>query len=685
MKRVNYIQWKCPLLVIFAETSGYKKYFCRRKFVQIMKKLIKKSAIIKDTTSDSLKNRIKKHGTKKNLPLLEEFERLWMGMQGMRDTRKRNFRYVFGDQWGDLVQDERGRWVTERSRIMQRTGGIALQNNHLFKVVNSIVGVYCKSQSMPVCFARQEDADAKSQMMTNALQTNYERNEMKELLQNCIYEIVCGGLPVLTEEWGAHEGEEDSYTYPVNPDYFVFRNKGTDPRMWDVDLVGEIRDFTLGELANRLAESEYDYKQIEAIYAPFLNDGMDFVDAETKLNDPVFATPPTSNLCRTYCIWTLEYKRRYRCYDPMDLEQPLFRIEVEDLTAIEAENEARILEGVKMGWELAEVPLIEYKEIVDQYWHYQMLSPMGDILEEYDSPYEHGSHPYIFTPHHYINGKIFPFIGVIIDQQRYINRLISLHDLAVQNAAKGVKMIPTNVLGGLSPKQFAKQWTEIGGYVFYTPDPKMPNAVPQVVTTNATNIGTSELLQLEVEWINDISTVSGAMQGAQANAGTPASRYAMEMQNSTTSVSSLFARFNSFELQLARKKLKMIHQYYQEPRNISVQHSSNYFSYAMYQPQEVADIDFSVSVKQEAETPVARMAINDLVTQMWQTGVISAKQMLSWGYFPGSDRMIQELEAAEEAQAQQGMAQGMSPELMQQVASGANQDTVAQVRDVLRG
>lgn len=663
-----------------------------------MKKLIKKSAFIKKTTSNSLKNRELKDATTKgkNLPLLELFEHLWWGMADIREKRLRNFRYVFGDQWGDTVKDENGRYVTERERIAKRTGGIVLQNNHLFKVVNSIVGVYAKSASLPVVFARQEGADAKSQMMTNALQTNYDNNEMKDILVHEMYEAVCGGLPVLVEEWGCHDGVEDSYTYEVNPQYFVFRSKGNDPRMWDVDIVGEIRDYTLGELASTIAESEYDYKQLEAIYAPFMDDGLDII-SQTKKNTSYntdFYCPPTHNLCRTYHIWTQEYKPRYRMYDPMDTEQPIYRIELEDLDFILQENAKRKAEAIAMGWDETDVPLImftdkdgnmyeEPHQIIDQYWHFQMLSPNGYVLTEYDSPYEHKSHPYIFTAHHYINGDIFPFIGVIIDQQRYINRLISLHDLAVQNAAKGVKMIPTNVLGGMSPKQFAKQFVEIGGYVFYTPDPKMPSAVPSVVTTNATNIGTSELLKLEVDWINEISTVSGALQGASPGSGTAASLYAMQMQNSTTSISSLFQRYNSFEMQLARKKMKTIHQFYQEPRNISLQHSNGYANYGMYDPKAVEDIDFTVAIKQSAETPVARMLVNDLVKELWQTGVLSAKQMLKYGYFEGADQIIQDMDAAEEQAQHGGQVQGMSPEATQQVTQQADPNVVSQVQGAL--
>lgn len=212
-----------------------------------MKKLIPKSQFRKGTTADSIKNRIARtRSDKKNAELLHRCEEAWNSLDKFRRTRLRNFRYVFGDQWGDRVKNEKGEWVTERSRIEKRTGGIALQNNHLVKIVNTLAGLYAKTAAVPVCFARKQGADLKSQMMTNALQTNWETNRMKDLLISEIYEMICGGCPVCTEEWNVHEGVEDSYTYPVNPSHFFVETKIYDPRHWDTSLIGEIRDYTIG-------------------------------------------------------------------------------------------------------------------------------------------------------------------------------------------------------------------------------------------------------------------------------------------------------------------------------------------------------------------------------------------------------------------------------------------------------
>lgn len=651
-----------------------------------IKKLIPKSRFYNRTsTADSVKERIKRSGDegKTNIQLLNRVRSCWENMDEFRKTRLRNLRYVFGDQWGDLVKDKDGKYVTERERIARRTGGIVLQNNHLIKIVNTLVGLYAKTATLPVCFARKKDSDRKSQMMTNALQTNWENNMMKDLLISQMTEFICGGASILTEEWASHNGVEDSYTYPVDPSFFFFESKTNDPRHWDDSMVGEIRDYTLCELAAELAESEYDYRQLEEIYAPYINRGELIPDDNASSKDNLsFDTPSSVAPCRTYHVWTLENKPRYRCVDFMDFKNPVYRIETKDISRIRQENQKRKIMAMQQGIDETDIPYIEYKYIIDQYWHFQMLAPDGRVLTEYDCPFEHMSHPYTYKFHHFVNGHIIPFISVVIDQQRYINRLITLHDLAITSSVKGVKMIPKDcVPDGMTEKRFAEKFVEIGDFIFYNPSPT--GAKPEVITTNSTNIGTAELLSLELSFINDITSVSEALQGKTPGNQVPASRYMMETQNATTSISGLISKFSTFENMVARKKMKTIHQYYTSPRNISLEHSAGYAEFQEYDPKLVQDIDFTVAIKESAESPVNRMMNNDLFKLMWQQGQLSAEQLLTYGYFPGTEGLLQALRSAGEQVEQNGQLQQIPQEQVQQATAGANPQILQQLQGAL--
>lgn len=630
-----------------------------------MKRLIPKSRFRKEeiTKGDSIKDKKSlRKDAKLNTELLYRARQAWDNLFDFRERRKRIIRYIHGDQWGDWVLDENGNPVRERERIMKRLGGIVLQSNYMIKYFTTLKGVYAKSASLPVCFARQQKADAKSSMMTNTLQTNYENNNELDLLIYEFGELLRGGMPVVVEEWSNHNGIEDSYTFDVNPDYFFFEGGGNDPRLWDETLVGEIRDYPLGELAEELSREDedciYTYEALKDIYRSYLRNEYDlnaiqYTDANKDIS---WDLPSKENLCRTYRIWTKEHRIRYRCVDIMDRETPLYKIEENDLPQVLAENEKRIQEGTNAGMSIDDIPLIEYKQIWDQYWYLHILGPNGEVLLEKETPYEHGSHPYVYCAYEYVNGDIIPFMNNIVDQQRAVNRLLTQKDAMVQQALKGLKMIPKDcVPEGMSNYEFAEQFVEIGSFIFYTPS--RSGNKPEVITTNSQDAGVTELLQMHKASMEEITNISGALQGQTPSSGTSASRYAMETENSNTAIASLIKKFNTFEIDLARKKLKTIQQYYNEPRNISTSRSSGYVDYMMYEPKEVRDIDFMISIKEGADTPVSRMLLNDLAMQMWQAGQISAEQMLQSSYYPGKEELLQAVKSANEER--ENMAQQM--------------------------
>ncbi len=527
----------------------------------------------------------------KNTNLLERASRAWEGLEEFRQTRRRNINYIYGDQWGDLVRDDDGQMVTERERIIRHTGSVPLQNNHLIKIVHALTGLIAKRSALPVCYARQPDADDKSQMMTNALQTNWEVNGMRELLVGQMEELLQGGLSVVCEEWGTAAGEEDACTLGVNPDYFFFESKMSDPRLWDVELIGEIRDYAFNDLAALLAGKRSGgtgepVPDLRRIYSDSVCPGSVFYDygqITSALDSPSFLTPPSARLCRTFHVWTRRHRTRYRCVDRTDHRNPVFLIEESDLEHIKARNRERKGNPVL------------FEPVYDHVWHFTLLAPDGTVLFSQDSPYEHGDHPYVMAAYHFVNGHIYPFMSTVIDQQRYVNRLITLNDMYINSSIKGLKMIPKrSIPRDMSIDEFARQAVEVGGWVVYEPDPT--GAKPEVITQGALNLGVSEMLQLQVSSINEITSVNQSLQGIPPSGNTGYARYAMEMENSSTSVSALTGKFAEFERRIARKKMKVIHQYYQSPRDVAPARVSEYGLFVTYEPRSVADIDFKVSI-----------------------------------------------------------------------------------------
>lgn len=621
-----------------------------------MKRLIPVSRFRgKKDNSDSVKARLRQKGADKtNLQLLTCAENAWQALYDLRKRRERNINYCFIDQWSDWVYDEKGKLVRESSRIAKRTGGVALQNNHLIKIVHSLSGLYSKQSTEPVCFARSPNCDEKADVMTNALQANWQNNMMPDLLVSEMEEMLYGGMSVVMEEWTTINGVEDAYTFVIEPSHFYFESAGIDPLHRDVELIGHFEDYSLGALAARFARSKYDYKQLEYIYAPYIARQQSILpngQQTDKLKDPYWDVSDR-DMCRVYHVWTKEHKLRYRCKDIMDFEQPLYRIEPEQLPLVTAENEARLAQAEAAGMAHEDVPLIEYTPVFDTYWHYQALAPGGLILEEYDSPYEHGSHPYTFKIYEYVNGDVIPYMSPVIDQQRYINRLVTLFDIVIQASAKGITMIPKScVPNNMSEAEFARSIRETGNFIFYDDKEGRSMNKPEVVVSNTNMTGITDMLQLQLGFIPDITSVSEALQGKTAKSGTSASRYALESQNSTTSVSALLLKFGTFEQQVAEKKMQVIHQYYREG-NISVMRSNGMSEVTKYDPVEVQDVKFGVRILMSPENPVFRMAMNDLVSQMWQAGAVDAAQMLQMSYLPASSTVRKQLEQAMAAMQQ---------------------------------
>jgi hypothetical protein len=218
----------------------------------------------------------------------------------------------------------------------------------------------------------------------------------------------------------------------------------------------------------------------------------------------------------------------------------------------------------------------------------------------------------------------------------------------------------------MSEAEFARSIREVGGFLFY--DDKGGKSVnkPEIVVSNTNMTCITDMLSLQLGFIPEITSVSDALQGKTPSSGSvAASRYAMETQNSTTSITAMLQKFNSFETEVARKKMKMIHQYYTDDRNISNTSRSRYNQFYKYNRLMVQDIDFDTRIEMSPDSPTMRVALADIVRPMWEAGALDAATMLRASGIPASSALYKELQAAQQMMAQQAQAM--------QTASGSAQ------------
>lgn len=614
---------------------------------------------------------------------LFQAQQCWDRLRDFREERERNKRYCYGKQWDDRIEVH-GRSMTEGDFI--KTWGTPLKNNLIRRLVRTVVGAYRNQNKEPTCVARDRDEQQLGETMSTVLEYNWQLNKMNELNARTFEDFLISGFVVHKKTFGWRNGTEDEWTDYVDPNLFFIDNGMTDFRGWDVSFMGQIHDVTFEELCSQFAHSPQDYERLKDIYSYardqrlLSNSAWQFGHKELKDYD--FLMPSDVSACRVVEVWEKKAKRRYRCHDYLNGE--LFKVDPEDLEAVVLKvNRERLAQGREAGMPEDDIPLVTYEWFMDTYWHYSFLTPFGQVLDEGETPYAHGGHPYVFKIYPFIDGEIHSFVADVIDQQRYVNRLITLYDWIMRASAKGVLLFPEGCKpDDMSMNDIAEQWVKFNGLIVFKPNKNYPSVVPQQISNNCTNIGINELLQLQLKFFEDISGVSGALQGKPGFSGQSAALYQQQTQNATTSLLDLFETFSSFIQDGANKDVKNMQQFYDDKKYINIAGKG---SAIVYDPGKVRDVDYDISIQETQDTPVYRSIANDFLMQIWQAGQISLEQLLEFGNFPFADQLLQSIQSQKEALQNGQSPEGLSPQLQQQVEQQAasNPQAVAQVQQAL--
>lgn len=630
---------------------------------------------------DSVAVATRDFGNRRAFHVLMEAQHYWNQMEDFRIERERNKRYNFGAQWDDKVVVD-GKTMTEEEYIKSQ-GNVPLKNNLIRRLVKNVLGTFRGQLKEPTCTARDREEQVLGEAISTLLQYNMQLNQMSEIFARSMEEFLISGFVVVRKSYGWRFGKEACWTDYVQPTNFFIDNNMRDFRGWDVSFLGEVHDISFGQLCEQFATSDEEHKRLQDIYK-FANN-KDFLASYaekfgySKLQNYDFLFTSEPGRCRVIEVWRKEQKPRYRCHDYLNGD--IYKIDIKDYhDEVTAVNEERLEMARASGMPEEDVPLVQATWFVDDYWYYYYLSPFGDILKEGETPYEHGSHPYAFKAYPFIDGEIHSFVADVIDQQRYTNRLISMYDWIMRASAKGALMIPEDSIPeGVSVEEFAQSWTMVNGIIVYKPSKS--GHVPQQVANNSTNIGIGELLNIQLKFFEDISGVTGVLQGKPGFSGQSASHYHMQTQNATTSLIDLLECFGSFVIDGAYKEVKNILQFYDDKRILKIVGRSG--ANIKIDPQRIRDVEFDLSITESTSTPAYRHFANDILMQLWQAQAISVEQLLEHGSFPFADELLQSIRAQREQMEQGQVPQGISPQLMQQAQQGANMQAVGQLSQAI--
>lgn len=616
-----------------------------------------------------------------NMSLLEDCRRYWDSLRDFRTRRLRNRKYYRGDQWSDEIEDpdNGGDYITEET-YLKNQGKVPLKQNQIRQLVKNLIGQYRSNPSKSIVISRaREDAQA-TEMLTSALQCAEHNNMLQELDARIFEEFNLSGaiLQKIGYKYFKERNLEDLYVENVNPNRIFFNSDVADIRLNDLRLIGEIIDTTVDDLVSTFAKSKADEEKIRELYAglvdrSYLSDhGLD----ATRLDNMDFFNPRDSNKARLFEIWRLRGEWRIYAHDPMDGS---YDIVPYTLKEVAEQNSERVRLGTEQDIPKEEIPLIEAEEKFEQFWYVKYLTPFGHCLYEGETPYKHEDHPYAIALYPLLDGEVWGFVEDIIDQQRYINRLIIQMDFIMSASAKGVLMIPEDIIpDGMTPDDFAREWTRFNGVITYVP--KGHGKIPEQISANSTGIGLNEMIALQMNLLQNISGVHDAIQGKAALSGKPASLYAQEAQNASLNTLDYMSTFQHFKQKRDTKALKVIAQYYKDKRYLAVNGRTINEDAKLYDPELVRNLDFDVVVTQGMDTPVYRQLIDDTLFKLLEGQLIDLEMFLEHTSMPFADKLLSAVRQRKEVMAQSGMPGGLPEELLSQVNENVDPRAMALAR-----
>lgn len=421
-------------------------------------------------------------------------------LAGFRTSRMRFKQFTFGHQWDDIITTPLGDKMTEGEHAT-RAGRMPLTNNMINRLVKTIVGHF-----------RSRD-DASPAVATNP------RNRIEELDARMLEEFLVSGCAVQRVVNEKRPIGEGIWVDNVSPDRF-FCNGIRDPRAYDVEIIGMLHDWSLPETIGRFAGgSRAKAEEIKRLYAT------------SGTSTGAFLTASEAGRCRVIEVWTLEAAEHLRCHDP--LTASLYYTAPERECDIANMNKRRAKRGQ---------PRIQTRYEFTTAWVGRFLTPEGYVLSKITAE----RHPFAVKFYPLLDGEIHPFVEGLIDQQKYINRLITMIDNMMASSAKGVLLFPEDEISDqLDWNDVKKLWASYDGVLPYNPMPGSPG--PRQIVTNPATGGAYELVNLEMKLFDRAAGVGESLHGRiVGGTGNSASLFDAQTRNAIAALADIFGAFNDF-------------------------------------------------------------------------------------------------------------------------------------------
>lgn len=599
-------------------------------------------------TTKSIRN-VNFEASRENIELIDQCRLDWEALADFRRRRRRSRKYYDGEQWDELMEnpDRPGRYITEKQHINNQ-GKVAFVQNIIYQIVRNLIGQYRMNPTQSIIYAADKKKSKEADIIGKALDAAMSMNNITELDAALLEEFIISGAAIQRETYSIwpNRDKEDLFVENINTNRIFFNGDIRDIRLMDLYRIGEIVDTTADKLVESFANNEEEEKAIRDIYRgidgqnPRLSQSLSTQEVD-RLS---FLYPDDTFKARLIIVWYIKHEWSLRVHDPIDGTVTVVPLSMEK--DVKAANEQRTIAAEENG--VMGDYLLKYTKRYEPVWRVKYLSPWGHCFYEGKSTYHHQEHPYAVKLSPLLDGKVKGWIEPLIDQQRYINRLISMMDFIMGASAKGVLLVPEDAIpDDMDIDDIASEWSRFNGVIKIKLKNDNPNAIPKQIATNATNIGAHELLSLQLKFIMEIGGVSSAIQGQEARSGTPSSLYAQMTQNSMINSKDMFDKFANFKQIRDMKAIKIIKQFYKEPRTVNVGGTINNTENVVYDPS-FADIDTDIKVVQGTDAPVYRAIIDDALMNLLNNKMIDIKMFLEHTSLPFADKLLESINKREQ-------------------------------------
>lgn len=435
----------------------------------------------------------------------------WKQWAQLRADRQRFMRFTYGDQWSDISLTPSGELLTDMQWAC-RSGARPLTNNLIRRVVKTVVGVF-----------RTEHPKSFNRRVRDILRLN----NITELDSRAFEEFLISGCAIQRVVPERRPAGCGVWVDNISPDRF-FVNRFSDPRGLDIELIGMIHDMSTAELHSRFSMNNDQVRRNPEHFSAAAAMPLSFADRDF---DPFFTPAPGKH--RVIELWTLESLRAVKGFDPATGQ--FFLSHKRNEPSLRRINSRRPKDQK-----------LTYVDFHTVRWKCRWISVSGKILDEYYSPFTHGMHPFAVKFYPLTDGKVHPFIEDIIDQQKYVNRMITLIDSIMHSSAKGVLLFPEDRKPtGFSWFEVADLWSDCRGIIPIKSSTRT-NDMPVQLTTSGATADAHKLLSTQLDLMNQISGVSPVLSGDSLAGNGSASLYNMLRENSRAALADIFGAFSSF-------------------------------------------------------------------------------------------------------------------------------------------